>query len=150
MCAAEAASSKTPRVFTRNHPFSRFWGTCVSNGIGCRFPGSRKKRTFVHPHDPYKRIDLLHSSRHIEVLLDGVKVADTRRPTVLYETGAPLRYYIPKPDVRMDLLEPTDKRTGCAQKALARYWSLSVGNIKRENIAWSYVMPIADCEKLRA
>ncbi len=107
-----------------------------------------EEEVFVHPHDPYKRIDLLHSSRHIEVLLDGVKVADTRQPTILYETEAPIRYYIPKPDVRMDLLEPTDKRTGCAYKGFARYWSLSVGNIKRENIAWSYAMPIADCAKI--
>ena len=107
-----------------------------------------EEEVFVHPHDPYKRIDLLHSSRHIEVSLDGVKLADTRRPTILYETGAPIRYYMPKPDVRMDLLEPTDNRTGCAYKGFARYWSLTVGQIRRENIAWSYAMPIADCAKI--
>ena len=106
------------------------------------------EEVFVHPHDPYKRIDLLHSSRHIEVSLDGVKLADTRRPTIVYETGAPIRYYMPKPDVRMDLLEPTDNRTGCAYKGFARYWSLTVGQIRRENIAWSYAMPIADCAKI--
>ena len=139
MCVAEAASSRTPRGTTHNHPFSRFWGTCVSNRDRMDSWFEEEEEVFVHPHDPYKRIDLLHSSRHIEVLLDGVKVADTRRPTVLYETGAPIRYYIPKPDVRMDLLEPTDKRTGCAYKGFARYWSLNVGNIKRENIAWSYM-----------
>ncbi len=77
-----------------------------------------------------------------------MKLADTRRPTILYETGAPIRYYIPKPDVRMDLLEPTDNRTGCAYKGFARYWSLTVGEITCENIAWSYPMPIADCAKI--
>ena len=106
------------------------------------------EEVFVHAHDPYKRIDILHSSRHIEVSLDGVKVADTRRPTIVYETGTPIRYYLPKLDVRMDLLEPTDHRTGCAYKGFARYWSLNAGNIKRENIAWSYAMPIADCAKI--
>jgi uncharacterized protein (DUF427 family) len=106
------------------------------------------EEVFVHAHDPYKRIDLLHSSRHIEVSLDSVKLTDTRRPTILYETGAPIRYYMPKPDVRMDLLEPTDNRTGCAYKGFARYWSLNVGEIKRENIAWSYAIPIADCAKI--
>jgi uncharacterized protein (DUF427 family) len=55
---------------------------------------------------------------------------------------------MPKPDVRMDLLEPTDNRTGCAYKGFARYWSLNVGEIKRENIAWSYAIPIADCAKI--
>ncbi|MGC1351182.1 MAG: DUF427 domain-containing protein, partial [Xanthobacteraceae bacterium] len=107
-----------------------------------------EEEVFVHPHDPYKRIDLLHSSRHIEVSFDGVKLADTRQPTILYETGAPIRYYIPKQDVRMDLLEPTDNRTGCAYKGFARYWSLTVGEITCENIAWSYPMPIADCAKI--
>lgn len=82
-----------------------------------------EEEVFVHAHDPYKRIDILHSSRHIEVSLDGVKLADTRRPTIVYETGAPIRYYVPKPDVRMDFLEPSDKRTGCAYKGFARYWS---------------------------
>jgi uncharacterized protein (DUF427 family) len=107
-----------------------------------------EEEVFVHAHDPYKRIDILHSSRHIEVSLDGVKLADTRRPTIVYETGAPIRYYVPKPDVRMDFLEPSDKRTGCAYKGFARYWSLNKGKIKRDNIAWSYAMPIADCAKI--
>lgn len=107
-----------------------------------------EEEVFVHAHDPYKRIDILHSSRHIEVSLDGVKLADTRRPTIVYETGAPICYYVPKPDVRMDFLEPSDKRTGCAYKGFARYWSLNKGKIKRDNIAWSYAMPIADCAKI--
>ena len=77
-----------------------------------------------------------------------MKLADSLQPTILYETGAPIRYYIPKPDVRMDLLEPTHHRTGCAYKGFARYWSLTVGEIRRENIAWSYPMPIADCAKI--
>ena len=106
------------------------------------------EEVFVHAHDPYKRMDILHSSRHIEVSVNGVTLADTRRPTIVYETGAPIRYYIPKPDVHMNLLEPTDKRTGCAYKGFASYWSVSVDTVKRENIAWSYAMPIAECAKI--
>jgi uncharacterized protein (DUF427 family) len=103
---------------------------------------------FVHAHDPYKRVDILHSSRHIEILLDGVKLADTRRATLVFETGAPLRYYVPKPDIRMNLLEPTDMRTGCAYKGFARYWSVDTGKTKRENIAWSYATPLAEGAKI--
>ena len=73
-----------------------------------------------------------------------MKLADTRRPTIVYETGAPIRYYMPKPDVRI----APDNRTGCAYKGFARHWSLTVGQIRRENIAWSYAMPIADCAKI--
>ncbi len=61
-----------------------------------------EEEVFVHARDPYKRIDLLHSSRHVEISLDGVKLADTRRPTIVYETGAPVRYYVPKTDIRME------------------------------------------------
>jgi uncharacterized protein (DUF427 family) len=108
-----------------------------------------EEEVFVHAHDPYKRIDMLHATRHIEVLIDGVKVADSRRPTIVYETGAAIRYYVPKTDVRMDLLEPTDLRTGCAYKGFARYWSVNVpGGKKHENIVWSYATPIADCAKI--
>src|SRR5882724_1446094 len=66
------------------------------------------EEVYVHPHNPYKRIDILHSSRHVEVEVNGVKIADTHRPTLLFETSLPTRYYIPKLDVRMDLLIPTD------------------------------------------
>lgn len=100
---------------------------------------------FVHPHDPHKRIDILHSSRHIEIVAGGVTLADTRRPTLLVETGAPVRWYLPKSDVRMDLLEPTNKKTGCAYKGFARYWRRLEGG---REIAWSYPSPLAEGAKI--
>ena len=69
------------------------------------------EEVFVHPRSPYARVDILPSSRHVRVLIDGVVVADTHRPWLLFETGLPVRYYVPKTDVRMDLLEPTDSHT---------------------------------------
>ena len=62
---------------------------------------------FVHPRSPEVRIDALPSSRHVRVSVDGVVVADSTHATVLFETGLPARYYLPKSDVRMDLLTPT-------------------------------------------
>jgi uncharacterized protein (DUF427 family) len=66
---------------------------------------------YTHPRDPYTRVDILASSRHVRVELDGITVAESRRPRILYETGLPPRYYLPLTDVRMDLLRPSDSET---------------------------------------
>ena len=65
---------------------------------------------YTHPRDPYKRVDILASSRHIRVEVDGVTVADSVRPHILFETGLPPRYYLPLPDVRTELLRPSGNR----------------------------------------
>ena len=103
---------------------------------------------FVHPRDPYKRVDVLNSSRHVQVVLGGETIAETRRPRLLFETGLPTRYYIPKVDVRMDLLESSDTRTRCPYKGEAVYWSVRVGDQVEEDIAWSYPAPIPECPKI--
>src|SRR5579863_8454728 len=72
------------------------------------------ERAFAHARDPYKLIDTRRSSRHVRVALNGTVVADTQRPTLLFETGLPVRYYIPREDVRLDLLTPSATRTQCA------------------------------------
>ena len=106
------------------------------------------EEVFVHPHDPYTRIDILHSSRHIEVEVNGIKIADTRRPTLLFETRLPTRYYIPKLEVRMDLLIPSDTVTGCAYKGFAQYWSVEAGGKTIRDLAWSYRTPLPDNVKI--
>jgi uncharacterized protein (DUF427 family) len=102
----------------------------------------------VHARDPYSRVDVLSSSRHVVVSLDGEVLADTVRPRVLFETGLPTRYYIPKADVRMDLLTPTDTSTQCPYKGVATYWSAQVGDRAVDDIAWSYPFPIPECPKI--
>jgi uncharacterized protein (DUF427 family) len=103
---------------------------------------------FVSARDPYHRVDVLNSSRHVRVEVGGVPLADTRRPRLLFETGLPTRYYIPKVDVRMDLLEPSDTVTACPYKGQARYWSAQVGETTFKDIAWSYPAPIPECPKI--
>lgn len=103
---------------------------------------------YVHPRDPYKRVDIMHSSRHIEVVVDGEKVADSRRPTILFETSLPPRYYLPMTDVRMDLLEPTDASTQCPYKGTASYWSLTVDGNRHDNLFWTYRSPIPESQKI--
>src|SRR6202008_3200598 len=106
------------------------------------------EEVFVHPHDPYTRIDILHSARHVEIEVNGVKIADTHRPTLLFETYLPTRYYIPKLDVRMDLLTPTDTVTGCAYKGFGEYWSADAGGEKIKDLAWSYKTPLPENVKI--
>jgi uncharacterized protein (DUF427 family) len=103
---------------------------------------------YLHPRDPYKRVDVLNSSRHVRIEVGGETVAETTRPRLLFETGLPTRYYIPKLDVRMDLLAPTDTKTRCPYKGQASYWTLNAGEIKLEDVAWSYPEPIPECPKI--
>ena len=106
------------------------------------------EEVFVHPRDPYSRVDTVHSSRHVRVEVDGHVIAETKRPVVLYETGLPTRYYIPKLDVRMDLLESTKTITHCPYKGDAAYWSLNVGGKNYPDFVWSYPHPIPEIPKI--
>jgi uncharacterized protein (DUF427 family) len=103
---------------------------------------------FAHPRDPHHRVDVLNSSRHVKVMVDGEIVAETRRPRLLFETSLPVRYYIPRLDVRMDLLEPTDTITRCPYKGVASYWSVRAGGAIHNDLAWSYKAPIPECTKI--
>lgn len=103
---------------------------------------------FVHARDPYKRIDVLRSSRHVRVALGGETVADTRRPSLLFETHLPTRYYIPRMDVRMDLLVPSDTHSRCPYKGVASYWSANVNGQTFTDVVWTYPVPIPECPKI--
>src|SRR5438045_8436478 len=70
-----------------------------------------EEQIYGHPHDPHKRIDIARGSRHVVVRCRGVELANSHGPTLLWETGLPTRYYLPKTDIRTDLLVPTDQRT---------------------------------------
>ncbi|HXC79538.1 MAG TPA: DUF427 domain-containing protein [Candidatus Acidoferrum sp.] len=106
------------------------------------------EEVFVHPRDPYTRVDTVHSSRHVRVEVDGQVVAETRRSVLLYETGLPTRYYIPKLDVRMDLLEATHTVTHCPYKGAASYWSLRLGEKTLRDFVWAYPRPIPEIPKI--
>lgn len=97
---------------------------------------------FKHPRDPYKRVDPIPSSRHVEVYVDGIRIADTHRPVLLFETRLPIRYYIPADDIDFTHLRETDLSTTCPYKGNARYWSVDTGERVRENIVWSYPDPV--------
>ncbi len=106
------------------------------------------EQVYIHPHDPHHRIDILQSTRHVEVIVGGEKVADSHRPTLLFETGLPTRYYLPKLDVRMDVMIPSDSVTGCAYKGKANYYSVKIGDKLIPNIAWYYTYPSLEAAKI--
>ncbi len=103
-----------------------------------------EEEVFVHARDPYTRIDILPSSRRVRVEIDGVTVADSTNGAFLFETGLPVRYYLPKTDVRMDLLTPTETRTACPYKGEARYWSVTVNGKTYEDVVWGYDSPLPE------
>ena len=101
---------------------------------------------FVHPRSPSTRVQILRSSRHVTVSIDGTTIADSHAPTFLFETGLPRRTYISKLDVRMDLLTPTDTRSRCPYKGTARWWSVTTEAGEHTDLAWSYPTPLPESE----
>jgi uncharacterized protein (DUF427 family) len=103
---------------------------------------------YTHPRDPYHRVDILASSRHVRVEVDGTTVADSARPVILFETGLPPRYYLPLSDIRTDLLTPSVTETHCPYKGTATYWSVDTGHGARPDLAWAYRAPLAESQKI--
>src|SRR5215217_1619121 len=107
------------------------------------------EQVFVHPRDPYHRIDVLDSDRHVKVMLNGEVVAETDRPKILFETGLPPRYYIPQEDVRLEKLVLSEKTTQCPYKGDASYWSVEAGGERAQDLVWSYGDPIPEAAKIK-
>lgn len=107
-----------------------------------------EEEIFVHPRDPYKRVDAITSSRHIQILLNGVTVADSNRPVIVFETGVPVRYYLPKEDIRQEFFEATSLHTSCPYKGIASYLSATIEGKTYENIVWTYPNPIAEIPQI--
>jgi uncharacterized protein (DUF427 family) len=103
---------------------------------------------YVHPRDPYKRVDILASSRHVRIELDGVTVAESRQPRILFETSLPPRWYLPLTDFRLDLLRPSDRTTQCPYKGTATYWSVDTGVRVHPDVVWTYRSPLAESQKI--
>jgi uncharacterized protein (DUF427 family) len=90
------------------------------------------------------QITITPANAHIEVTVDGEKLAESSRAVILEETGLPARYYLPREDVRTDLLRPTATQSTCPYKGQATYWSAEVGGQVHEDIVWAYDSPIPE------
>ena len=106
------------------------------------------ERNVAHPRDPFHRVDVLPSSRHVRVELDGHVLAESSRPVLLFETMLPTRYYLPRDDIRAELT-PSATRTYCAYKGQASYWSAAAGDRLAPDLAWTYQQPLHDAEQVR-
>ena len=102
------------------------------------------EQIYTHPRSPYTRVDILPTSRHVTVAAGGVVVAESSRTHVLFETGLPPRFYVPQPDVRMDLLRPSAYVTHCPYKGQAVHWSIDAGTEVLPEAAWSYPTPLPE------
>ena len=97
------------------------------------------EEVYVHARSPYTRLDVLPSSRTVRVEIDGVVIAESSHPTLLFETGLPTRYYFAKPDVRLDRLV-----AACPYKGTARYWSVVIDGNLHADFAWCYEYPLPE------
>jgi len=96
-----------------------------------------------HPRSPYVRVDALRSHRHLRVELDGVVLAETHSPVLLFETGLPTRYYIDRTDVVFGHLDTTSTQTVCPYKGItSQYWAVSIGDAMYPDLAWTYDYPL--------
>ena len=100
------------------------------------------EQVFVHPRNPYARVDALRSNRPVRVELDGAVLADSASPVMVFETGLPTRYYVSRTDVRFEHLVPTDTVTACPYKGTTSgYWSVEVDGTIHKDLAWAYDFP---------
>ena len=135
----EAPMSSTPPI----RGYAAFYGDKMDRWL------EEDEETFGHPHDPYHRVDVLQSSRRVRVTANGRVIAETERPKLLFETGLPVRYYIPPEDVETDLLTPSETRSVCPYKGIASYSSLDVDGEGIEDAAWYYPEPLPEAQKVR-
>jgi uncharacterized protein (DUF427 family) len=100
------------------------------------------EQVFVHPRDPYARVDAIRSTRTVRVEKDGVLLAESSSPVLVFETGLPTRHYLPRTDVRWEHLEPSRTVTSCPYKGTTSgYWDVRVGDAVHRDLAWSYDFP---------
>lgn len=107
------------------------------------------EQVFVHARDPQVRIDVLESSRPLKVVLGGETLAETARARFLFETGLPVRYYIPRENLRMELLESSDSESACPYKGTAHYYSARIGGQLFEDVAWFYPDPLPEVAPIK-
>jgi uncharacterized protein (DUF427 family) len=167
--SAEQISGRTGRALGEPEVLSVKVASATAEGAARRYPASSAEElrdcvrfdwgamsewleedepVYTHPRSPYTRIDILASSRHVRVELDGVTVADSRSPRILFETGLPARYYLPLTDVRTDLLTPSDTHTSCPYKGTAAYWSVDTGTRVHKDVVWIYRTPLPESQKI--
>lgn len=100
------------------------------------------EEVFVHPRNPYTRVDALRSTRRVRIQLDATTLAESPSPVMVFETGLPTRYYFNRTEVNFDHLISTNTVTSCPYKGkTSGYWMVRVGNTTYPDLAWAYNFP---------
>lgn len=105
-----------------------------------------------HPKDPFHRIDILPSGRHVKVVLEGETLADTGKDggvMSLWETNFPGRWYVPATAVNWSLLKRSETKTGCPYKGEAGYHSAVIGGKEYKDVVWGYDEPTSEATAIR-
>ncbi len=103
-------------------------------------PGPGQESVWDYPRPPR----LEDSSRHIQVIFNGVVIADSTRTKRILETSHPPAYYIPPEDIKLEYFQPTFRQTFCEWKGQASYYTIAVGDKSSPNAAWYYPHPTED------
>ena len=102
------------------------------------------EQVFVHPRNPYTRVDALRASRHVRIELAGRLLAESTSPVLVFETGLPTRYYLDRCDIDFTVLRRTETRSACPYKGeTSDYWAAELPDRTEEDVAWSYRQPFA-------
>ncbi len=147
MLAAGGVSRSGAALRYDRSPFESLWETVRFEWDAVDAWFEEDEQVFTHARDPYTRVDILPSSRDVRIEADGIVIAQSDKPTLLFETRLPVRYYLPKTDIRMDLLSPRDTVTHCPYKGEAEYWSLKHDDANGA-VAWSYRTPLPESQKI--
>jgi uncharacterized protein (DUF427 family) len=104
---------------------------------------------FVHPRNPYTRVDAIRSTRHVRVELDGLVLAESASPVLVFETGLPTRYYLSRTAVDFTHLRSSATVTACPYKGRTTgYWSVEAGGTTHADLAWSYDFPTRELQPI--
>jgi uncharacterized protein (DUF427 family) len=102
------------------------------------------ERVQAHLRDPYHRVDVRAGSYRVVVRHEGTVLADSARPKLLFETGAPTRWYLPAIDVRTDLLRRSDTVSHCPYKGEGHHWHVVGEGVRVEDAGWSLPHPLPE------
>ena len=123
-------------------PIERLKGTVRFDWAGLDSWFEEDEQVFVHPRNPYVRVDALRSTRPVRVELDGVVLAESAAPVMVFETGLPTRYYVARTEVNFEYLRRTPTVTECPYKGTTSgYWSIRIGESVHADLVWSYDFP---------
>jgi uncharacterized protein (DUF427 family) len=141
LASGEVVRPSAVRVYV-DSPFEGLSGTARFEWSALDAWFEEDEEVFVHPRNPYVRVDALRSTRHVRIELDGVVLAESSSPVMVFETGLPTRYYLNRTEVDFSHLVPSDTVTACPYKGTTSdYWSVQIGDEVHADLAWSYTFP---------